>query len=154
MLEIAQKELVQKPQYVCNCWIPILVALLPYFPEANALYSYYKSILPTNSKVVHILNANPTTPAETDVFGYLKRYIRGLDPSKLASFLRFVTGSDIMITDTLNVSFMDVEGLGRRPVAHTCGFTLELPCTYANLCELREEFNNILAADSWEMDIV
>ena len=154
ILEIAQKELIQKPQYVCNCWASILSALQVYFPDVNALCSQYESVIPTNSKVVHILKANPTCSAETDVLGYLKRYIRGLEPSKLSLFLRFTTGSDIMVTDTLHISFTSSEGFGRRPVAHTCGFTLELPSTYANSCELREEFNNILSADNWEMDIV
>ena len=45
-------------------------------------------------------------------------------------------------------------GVGRVPVGHTCGFTLELPSTYENLCAMREEFNNILSADNWEMNFV
>ena len=40
----------------------------------------------------------------------------------------------------------------RRPIAHTCGPCLELPSTYSNFCELREEFSNILKKSTWEMD--
>ncbi len=46
------------------------------------------------------------------------------------------------------------EGFCSRPIAHTCGPVLELPCSYANYVELRGEFTNILNRGSWEMDIM
>ena len=84
----------------------------------------------------------------------MKRFIRGLDEAKLATFLRFTTASDVLVTDTLTISFTDNEGLQKRPVAHTCSFTLEVPSTYSSFCELREEFMSILNSDGWEMNIV
>ena len=84
----------------------------------------------------------------------MKRFIRGLDEGKLATFLRFTTASDMLLTDTLKIVFTSYEGLQRRPVAHTCGFTLDVPNTYSKFCELREEFMGILSADGWEMNIV
>lgn len=44
--------------------------------------------------------------------------------------------------------FTAVDGLGRRPVAHTCGPVLELPWTYASYPELRAEFDSVLAEKS------
>ena len=59
-----------------------------------------------------------------------------------------------LVTDRLTISFTNSEGLPRRPIAHTCSYTLEVPSTYASLCEVREEVMAILNSDSWEMNIV
>ena len=82
-----------------------------------------------------------TNDAERDAMKHLKRFVRG-------------TGSDIMPCDHIYVSFTRLDGLQRRPVAHTCTFTLEIPCTYQSFPEFREEFNSILEANTWEMDVV
>lgn len=100
------------------------------------------------------LNAQPKTEAERDAFQFLQRYIRGLDDRKLLQFLRFTTASDIMLENPIEVHFVKREGTSCRPVAHTCGPLLELPSTYSNFVELREQFNNILAKNNWEFDIV
>lgn len=154
ILELAHKELIQKPQYVINCWKPVLSKLKCYFPNPEALLDHYKVVIPTTSKVISLLKADPSTPSEMETFSNFKRYIRGLDSTKLGAFLRFCTGSDTLITDRLDIAFTQSAGVGRVPVAHTCGFTLELPATYENLCAMREEFNNILSADNWEMNFV
>lgn len=85
---------------------------------------------------------------------HLKRFIRGLDTTKLGKFLQFVTVSDIMLCNHIYDSFTSLDDLQRRPVAHTCTFTLEIPCTYQSFPEFREQFNSILEANTWEMDIV
>ena len=112
------------------------------------------SIIPTNVKVIAMLKASPATVAGSETMAHLKRFIRGLDEAKLTTFLRFTTASDVLVTDTLTISFNNDEGLQRRPIAHTCSYTLEVPSTYASFCELREEFMAILNSDSWEMNRV
>ena len=59
-----------------------------------------------------------------------------------------------MLFHELQVTFNQNENLLRRPIAHTCSFVLEVPSTYTSFPELREEFNHILEANNWEMDIV
>ena len=152
--ELAHKEIIQKPQYVADCWGPIVSHLKLYFPDMFSLHELYSSILPTNVKVISLLKAKPLTAAEGETLAHLKRFIRGLDESKLATFLRFTTASDVLVTDTLTISFTNNEGFQRRPVAHTCSYTLELPSTYSSFCEFREEFMAVLNADNWEMTIV
>lgn len=61
---------------------------------------------------------------------------------------------DIMVDKKIEVTFIKCEGLSARPIAHTCGPLLEIPSTYANYAELREDFMNILNRDTWEMDII
>ena len=92
---------------------------------------------------------------ERDSLKFLKRYIKGLDtPQKLSKFVRFISGSELMLFDAIQVHFTNVAGLGRRPIAHTCNTLLELSSTYQSYPELREEFSAILTSDYWEMDIV
>ena len=67
----------------------------------------------------------------------LKRFVKDLDSSKLKSFLRFITGSDVICVESITVLLTFLDGLKRRPVARTCGSVLELPSTYSSFPELR-----------------
>ena len=67
----------------------------------------------------------------------------------LESFLKYLA-----VAKPIEVHFVKVEGLASRPIAHTCGPVLELPSTYSNFVELREQFNNILDQKSWGFDIM
>ena len=75
--------------------------------------------------------------------------------ANLVKFLRFTTAMDTMGSQKLQVTFTKSEGFASRPIAHTCTLVLELPSTYNNFVELREEFTNILdQMGRWEFDIV
>ena len=70
-------------------------------------------------------------------------------------FWRFVTGSSVPVDEDIRVSFNSLSGLSRRPIAHTCGFRLELPCTYLTYREFEEEFKSVLNSEyAWLMDSV
>ena len=118
--ELAHNEIIQKPQYVADSWGPTVSHLKLYFPDMCSLHELHSSILPTNVKVISLLKATPLTAAEVETLAHLKRFIRGLDASKLATFLRFTTASDVLVTDTLTIFFTNNEGFQRRPIAHTC----------------------------------
>lgn len=79
MSEVAHNEIVQKPQYVSDCWQPILAHLKIYFPDVSSLDKLHSSIIPTNVKVISLLKVSPTTAAESETISHLKRFIRGLD---------------------------------------------------------------------------
>lgn len=95
--EIAHKELIQRPQYVANCWKVVLPDIKCCFPSISMLGQLYERLLPTNAKAVASIHAEPCTEAERESLKHLKRFIKGLDATKLASFLRFVSGSDNVI---------------------------------------------------------
>ena len=59
-----------------------------------------------------------------------------------------------MIDKKIEVTFIKCEGLSARPIVHSCGPLLEIPSTYANYVELREDVMNVLNRDNWEIDIV
>ena len=70
--------------------------------------------------------------------------------------MRFVTGSCVCITPVIRITFNSLSGLARRPIAHTCDCSLELPTTYSNYNDFRGEFQSILMDTenefSWRMD--
>ena len=42
------------------------------------------------------------------------------------------------------VTFNKLDGLARRPIAHTCGCIMELPVTYSTYTEFHSEMDGIL----------
>ena len=157
ILELAHTELVQRPQYVSDCWkqvFDIPAHSLPSISSAEDLLSVYKVKEPTNKKVLSMLDSTVNSTADQASLDFLKRFIRGMELSQLKSFLMFVTGSDVVCVSRISVEYTKLEGLARRPIAHTCGCVLELPTTYENFAEFRSEFTNILLQERWQMDIM
>lgn len=105
-------------------------------------------------KVFEMLVVQLNIEVERDVFKFLQCYIRGLDNIKLIQFLRFIIVLDILIINKLEVVFIKLEGVGCRFIVYICGFVLEFFFIYVNFVEVREQFNNILDKDIWEMDIM
>lgn len=129
--ELTHQELIQRPRYVAQCWAAPL-RLLKYmkdFKTPESIASLYEKIRPTTKKVIKSLVANPSNEAEKQAFDFLKTIIRSLDDNSLQSFLKFTTGSCTMMKEGLSISFTNMHGFQRRPIAHTYGPTLELPCT-------------------------
>lgn len=112
--EIAHKELLQKPQHIADCWKDIVSTLLPSFPDISALSNRNELLIPSTSKILSCLEANPESDGERDSLKFLKRYIKGLDTlQKLSKFVRFISGSELMLFDTIQVHFINLSGLGR-----------------------------------------
>jgi hypothetical protein len=157
LCQLAHQELIQRPRYVSNCWAPILRSLkgcLP-FQDSSSILQFYEEMKPTTKKVLKILDASPETESQRTAFDHLKRYIKSLG-GNVSAFLQFTTGSDIIINgQKLKVTFTELTGLQRRPIAHTCAPLLELPSTYQYYNELVEEFSSLLREKSaWSFDIV
>ena len=146
-LELAHQELIQRPRYIAECWAPVVATL-----KTRELYSDMK---PTSKKVIRALKVTPSNDSEKQRFDFLKTFVRSLDAPSLKIFLKFVTGSDALVTDEISISFIATDGLARRPLAHICGPTLEIPSIYQVYNEMMEEFNNILTEkESWTFNIV
>lgn len=151
--EIAHKELIQKPMFVIDCWREITQAQI--FVSCEELEQLYTDLKPTPKKVAGLLKFPPGMSAKQgEVANHLKRYIRELDEAKLGSFLRFCTGSDLVVAKAILVEFTVQTNFTRRPIGRTCGMLLELSDSYDNFPEFRAEFNSILESNIWVMDIV
>ena len=154
ILELSQQELVQKPYLMVSVWREVLSGMKTYedFSSVCNIKKFYNKVQPTNRKVLQLLKAEPISDAERESYKFLQEYVRGLDKKELKVFLKFVTGSFIIIVKNIQVSFNNLQGAQRRPFVRTCTPMIELPATYRNFCELREEFSNILKSSQWEFD--
>ena len=154
--EIARQELIQKPHIMANCWRNILAPLKmkPAFQSMNTLYEFYDQVNPSCGKILNLIVASPNTEIEKESLNYLKRYIKVLDSPMLKRLLQFISGSDVITIDVIEVNFVTFESsLLRRPVARTCSAMIQLPTGYNNFYELREEFTHVLSSNAWEMNI-
>ncbi len=149
LLKVAHKQLIQKPRYAAEKMSLIAGHFLKEaFMSPQDVLRMYEDKKPTTRKLLKLLDASPTTQAENQSFHFLQQYIRGLDDAGLRKMLRFVTGSDIICVNKVEVLFTPVDGLARRPAVHTCGPALELPWTYTSYPKLRTEMDSILASKS------
>ena len=71
----------------------------------------------------------------------IKKFVGSLDAPSFKIFLKFVTGSSVLITDQISISLVATEGLARRPITHTCGPTLEIPWTGKYLIKMLTKQN-------------
>lgn len=132
LLQAAHKQIIQRPKYALD-------------NMSAAAGQHLRTTITTSEKLKVLYKDKKPT---------LQQYIRGLDELGLRRMLRFVTGSDIICVTKIGVIFTALEGLERRPVAHTCGPVLKLPFTYNSYPELRVEMENVLTSNYYTMDIV
>lgn len=153
--QLAHKAIVQEPNFVIDTWNSVFRKHVSNSLSKEKLDSLYKNLEPTPRKVIGVLEfPNDMNTAESTVSKHLQRFIKDLDKQKLSDFLRFVTGSNLLVREKISVRFVELQGLARRPVAHTCGCVLELPRAYANYPDFKTEFLSVLESSVWVMDIV
>ena len=102
---------------------------------------------PTAKKILKLIKSEPATDQERQCLDHLKKYIRSLQGKSLSLFLQFITGSDIISCDTIEVAFSALDGASRR--------LLEIPSSYQSYNELSEEFSELLQhKEAWHFNIV
>lgn len=117
--------------------------------------SLYKSLTVTASRVLGILQFPDTTnAAEERILGYLSSMVGNMNEVQLQNFLRFVTGSSVVLGKAIHVQFNGLSGLARRPIAHTCDCLLELPVAYSNFQDFFSEWLAVLSdtGNCWTMN--
>ena len=157
IVEIARQEIIQKPYImVCSWKEPLLkLQLSCHFRDIESVINFYRLSQPTTKTVLKLLSAEPHTDGEWDALKFFTQYVKGLDQNHLKLLLKFITGSDIILTKKIKITFNALDGVERRPFARTCSPLLELPSTYRNYCQLREEFKNVLSLEKiWGTDTV
>ncbi|KAK3606682.1 hypothetical protein CHS0354_023243 [Potamilus streckersoni] len=150
--EIAHKEILQEPKFVIESWRKVLGTNLEM--DQNELCEIYKEKQPTVKKILNALNFPDVMDCnQQTTSNYLKRFVKGLDKKGMENFLRFCTCSNLM-SEKITIEFTRLYGFERRPVAHTCGNILRMPTTYEIFSDMREEFENILSSNVWEISYV
>ncbi|KAL4005699.1 hypothetical protein ACER0C_005412 [Sarotherodon galilaeus] len=130
---MAHKAILQESKYIMDCF--------------STPMAYTKKA--TGKRVVDLTSRVPKSSHSS-----LQRYVKNDDEKNPEKILRFCTGSFVICVDKILVCFNAETGLNRRPVTHTCGATLEVPCTYSSYPEFRTEFDNVLSSNYFEMDII
>ena len=73
----------------------------PEFCDACSLHIMYEEKNPTSKRVIKLLQAEPSSEAERMCLDHLIRFIKSLSDSKLAGFLPFVTGSNVITVNEI-----------------------------------------------------
>ncbi|XP_049930770.1 uncharacterized protein LOC126408977 [Epinephelus moara] len=95
LLKVAHKQLIQKPRYASEKMSFVAgSSLREAFASPQDVLHMYEDKKPTTKRLLKMLDASPSSQAETQSFRFLQQYIRGLDEAGLQRILRFVTGSD------------------------------------------------------------
>ena len=97
------------------------------FDTPESVIKCYTKVKPTTKRLAKIFFSDPKTERDRASYRFFMQYIRSLGDFESTKFLRFLTGSDIIIIENTEVSFSAMEGLATRPIAHTCALMLELP---------------------------
>lgn len=120
------------------------------------LFSIYKALNASTSSVLKLIK-EPTilNSAEQRIYSYLTTYVGNMKCNELRNFLRFVTGSSVMVAQPINISFNCISGFVRRPISHACDCGLELSIDYSTYMEFEVEFTTVLHNKySWIMDSI
>lgn len=156
VLEVAKHELCVKPLgAMCHLHAGVPAEYLGFLKKFSVekLFNLFKALCATPDTVMKLLAAPEEMDAnQTRVFNYLKTFIGNLAHPDIDNFLRFCTGSSVVIGKQITVSFNSITGLARRPIAHACGCILQLPISYLTYPDFADEFLSILRSKiAWPM---
>ena len=112
-----------------------------------SLLSLYKAQSVCPAMVLRMIDdAEGQNATQERILGYLRQYIGNMGSDELRTFLRFTTGSSVCSALKIQVQFNMLCGASRRPIAHTCTPSLELPATYSTYTEFVSEFRSCVAS--------
>ncbi|XP_042073485.1 uncharacterized protein LOC121813664 [Haplochromis burtoni] len=153
---MAHKAILQEPKYIMDCFSTPMARLQLKLSDKESVLSLYETKKATGKRLVQLFETTKLmlSHGEQTTFNHLQRYVKNADETKAEKILRFCTGSSVICVDKILVCFNAETGLNRRPVAHTCVATIEVPCTYSSYPEFRTEFHNVFSSNYFEMDII
>ena len=157
VLEIGRHEFTVKAVgaiYSMNSGLPHLHQRFWDGYSVEKLYSLYKSLTANHEEVIKMIREPDTmNGAEERVYSYLINFVGSLKSEDLQGFLRFVTGSSVMLPNDITVIFNAATGLSRAITSHTCNSTIVIPTTYVTYPDFASEFHSILQSNfGWIMD--
>ena len=158
LIQIAEYEFHVKPMaalFAINSGIPHCEQT--FWHSIEQVSSLYYTLTATSSKVLTMLQEPVTSNScQSRIFSYLQQFIGNMNQAEVRRLLRFTTGSSVILSGGITVTFNNISGIARKPIAHTCDPCLELPSTYTSYLDFEQEFNAVLADDqyAWQMDSV
>ena len=145
LMQVSTTELVTKPFFCLNklregmgsFWKTVTS------DEFSALYML---CFPTSINVIQSLKLDGDNQQESKVFQWLVRYLRSKDQQSVSRFLRFCTGSDVVLPySSIKVRMENMSALSMRPKAQTCFCVLVIPKNYPTQSCLRDNMDFYLS---------
>ena len=160
LCQVAQFEFCSKPAAavtLMHSGVPSYDADFWQERSVEGVSSIYRTLAVSCRKLLDIIMLPLSlNVAEERVSGYLLEMIGNMPSSHLQRFLRFTTGSSVLIAKSLQIQFNRLSGFAHRPIAHTCDYMLELPVCYNNYSDFHSEWMAILNDPElcWFMDSI
>lgn len=149
---IAREVLVEKPakfvrrmrQGIPEAYIDLFFSQL----TADKITTMYDELRPTSTAVVARIVAEDERGLPREEYNALRMFrsiVQAMDPRELVDFLMYVTGSQLMPQEDINVTFFRAPaGLARLPRVHLCGTTVELSSCYNRRAEMKQDWFSLL----------
>lgn len=153
ILGIATSEFVTKPYFYLK---KLREGMGPFWEgiTETEIQSIYELSTPTASRVVNCLYMIALNPEEDKLYRWLQRYISSSNHEVLVNFLRFCTGSDVLLPGlSIGVNVEQISTETARPKSFTCFRKLILPTCYKSLYEMRTDLDRLLLNPGmWDID--
>ena len=120
--------------------------------NVNQMDSLYQLTTPTADDIISILDPEEVCKKDQQVTTWLHRYVRSSNPDELLHFVRFITGSEMMIPGSkIKIEFVDQSEEHLHPITKTCFKILIVPRQFKSFFELRDNLNFYVNQGSWEV---
>ena len=141
---VAKHNFVGKPLgslFTLRAGVPIQYGLFWDNYTIQKLFELYKALNATTVTVLKLLTEpEGMNAAQERVYCYLITLVQNMKNDELRCFVRFITGSSVVVAKHIAISFNNLSGLARRPISHTCDCGLELPVAYSTFPEFEKGF--------------
>ena len=145
LIQVSTTEMISKPFFCLN---KLQEGMGPFWKAVTGaeISALYMLCSPTNKNVIESLQLDGESQQEVRVFQWLIRYLRNKDQQTVARFLRFCTGSDVILPhSSIKIRMENMSALSMRPKAQTCFRVLVIPKNYPTQARLRDNMDFYLS---------
>ena len=152
LLQVAETELISKP-FMCITKLREGMGSFWKGVSGEEIHAVYSVCTPNHTNVLKNLEVMAEDQQEDKVSRWLTRYIKSKEHKLLCRFLRFCTGSDVVLPDRkIKVQLEHMSSTSMRPKAQTCFNILTVPKNYRTLAHLTENIDFYLCNPHlWEL---
>ena len=120
----------------------------------DMLVSLYSSTVPTAEGVIGALYVTENNVQDSKITTYLHRYIRACSDNELQAFLRFISGSTVLVPgDKIKVNYVHQSGDYIFPSVKTCFRILNLPGCYTSFAHFRQNLQKYIGDEKlWAIE--
>ena len=152
ILQVAKNELIVKPYM---CLVNIRKGMASFWDDVTTeeVKALYQLSQPTPQRIISSLVCTPSDAKEVIILRWLNRYLKASSESILSHFLRFCTGTDVVVPDReISVRMETMPPTAMRPMAQTCFGILRIPKNYESFSQMRANLDLYFTDTSvWDM---